>query len=53
MSSHFLASELPLLMALSDLAVRNAKPGPKPRKLYDERGLFLLVNPTWQPSGGG
>lgn len=33
-------------MALSDLAVRNAKPGAKPRKLYDERGLFLLVNPT-------
>ncbi|MBL8199854.1 MAG: tyrosine-type recombinase/integrase [Chromatiales bacterium] len=33
-------------MALSDLAVRTAKPGPKPRKLYDERGLFLLVNPT-------
>ena len=33
-------------MALSDLAVRSPKPGPKPRKLYDERGVFLLVNPT-------
>lgn len=33
-------------MALSDLVVRNAKPGAKPRKLYDERGLFLLINPT-------
>jgi integrase len=33
-------------MALSDRIVRNAKPGAKPRKLYDERGLFLLVNPN-------
>ncbi|MFP1130794.1 tyrosine-type recombinase/integrase [Asticcacaulis sp. W401b] len=28
--------------------IRNAKPGPKPYKLTDEKGLFLLV----QPSGG-
>ena len=35
-------------MALTDTTIRNAKPGPKPRKLFDERGLFLLV----QPSGG-
>lgn len=33
-------------MALSDVAVRNAKPSAKARKLYDERGLFLLVNPN-------
>ena len=35
-------------MALTDTAIRNAKHGPKPIKLGDERGLFLLV----QPSGG-
>lgn len=35
-------------MALNDVAIRAAKPGPKPIKLSDERGLFLLV----QPSGG-
>ncbi|HMP56949.1 MAG TPA: integrase arm-type DNA-binding domain-containing protein [Novosphingobium sp.] len=35
-------------MALTDTAVRNAKPKAKPYKLADERGLFLLV----QPSGG-
>ena len=35
-------------MALTDTAIRNAKLGEKPKKLYDERGLFLLV----QPSGG-
>lgn len=35
-------------MALSDTALRNAKPGDKPYKLYDERGLYLIVNP-----GGG
>jgi len=28
--------------------IRNAKPGPKPYKITDEKGLFLLV----QPSGG-
>ena len=35
-------------MALTDTSIRNARPGEKPRKLFDERGLFLLV----QPSGG-
>lgn len=35
-------------MPLNDVAIRAAKPGPKPVKLSDERGLFLLV----QPSGG-
>ena len=35
-------------MALSINAIRNAKPTAKPYKLADEKGLFLLV----QPSGG-
>ena len=35
-------------MALTDTAVRNAKPREKPYKLGDSLGLFLLV----QPSGG-
>ncbi|NLR70770.1 integrase arm-type DNA-binding domain-containing protein [Novosphingobium sp. ERN07] len=35
-------------MALTDTAIRNAKPQAKPYKLTDEKGLFLLV----QPSGG-
>jgi integrase len=35
-------------MALSDTAVRNAKPKDKPFKLYDLDGLYLLV----APSGG-
>ena len=30
-------------MALSDTAIRNAKHGVKPIKLFDERGLFLLL----------
>lgn len=33
-------------MALTDIAVRSAKPEAKPRKLADERGLFLLVHPN-------
>jgi integrase len=33
-------------MALTDTTIRNAKPGEKPQKLFDERGLFLLVTPT-------
>lgn len=32
-------------MALSDSAIRNAKPGEKPYKLFDGGGLFLLINP--------
>lgn len=35
-------------MALSDVAIRNAKPREKPFKMGDSLGLFLLV----QPSGG-
>ncbi|MCY7271477.1 MAG: Arm DNA-binding domain-containing protein, partial [Sphingomonas bacterium] len=35
-------------MALSDYTIRGAKPGAKPIKLSDEKGLFLLL----QPSGG-
>ncbi|MBF5089835.1 DUF4102 domain-containing protein [Novosphingobium sp. NBM11] len=35
-------------MALTDVAIRNAKPREKPYKLGDSLGLFLLV----QPSGG-
>ncbi|APR04704.1 tyrosine-type recombinase/integrase [Thauera chlorobenzoica] len=35
-------------MPLTDTAIRQAKPGDTPRKLADERGLYLLI----QPSGG-
>src|SRR5437660_1355034 len=31
-------------MALTDVAVRNAKPKDKPYKLSDEKGLYLLVS---------
>lgn len=33
-------------MALSDTAIRNAKPTSKAFKLYDESGLFVLINPN-------
>jgi integrase len=33
-------------MPLSDSAIRNAKPAEKPRKLSDEKGLFLLIAPN-------
>lgn len=33
-------------MALSDLAVRNAKPAEKQQKLFDSGGLFLLITPA-------
>jgi len=33
-------------MALTDTAVRNARPSDKPLKLADEKGLFLLINPN-------
>jgi hypothetical protein len=40
-------------MALSDVAIRKAKPKPKPYKMGDALGLFLLVQPTggklWRP----
>lgn len=33
-------------MPLSDLAIKKAKPQEKPYKLADEKGLYLLVQPT-------
>lgn len=33
-------------MALTDVAIRNAKPGSKPIKLADGAGMFLLVTPA-------
>lgn len=33
-------------MSLTDTAIRNAKPGEKPVKLFDERGLYLEVSPA-------
>ena len=33
-------------MPLTDTTARNAKPKPKPYKVSDEKGLFLLVTPT-------
>ncbi|MCC4114656.1 tyrosine-type recombinase/integrase [Aromatoleum toluclasticum] len=33
-------------MPLSDTAIRTAKPGPKPLKLSDSGGLYLLLNPS-------
>lgn len=35
-------------MALSDTTIKTAKPGEKPRKISDEKGLYLLLRP-----GGG
>ena len=32
-------------MALTDTAIRNAKPKAKPYKVTDAQGLYLLVNP--------
>lgn len=33
-------------MALTDIAIRNAKPAEKPVKLADGRGMFLLITPA-------
>ena len=33
-------------MALTDIALRNARPTDKPYKLTDEKGLYLLVTPS-------
>ncbi len=33
-------------MPLTNTTISKAKPEAKPRKLFDERGLFLLVNPN-------
>lgn len=39
-------SEAGFFMALTEVAVRNAKPGEKPYKLTDGGGLFLSVTPS-------
>lgn len=33
-------------MSLTDTAIRNAKPDAKPYKMFDERGLFMIVTPS-------
>jgi hypothetical protein len=33
-------------MGLTDLAIRRAKPRERAFKVYDEKGLYLLVSPT-------
>ena len=33
-------------MPLTDLAIRTAKPGERPVKVFDERGLYLEIRPT-------
>ena len=33
-------------MALTDTAIRTAKPGPKAKKMADGGGLYLLINPN-------
>ena len=33
-------------MTLTDTKIRNAKPGKKPQRLFDERGLYLEVSPA-------
>ena len=33
-------------MSLTEVAIRAAKPQPKPYKVYDEKGMFLLVKPN-------
>lgn len=33
-------------MALTDIAIKKAKSGAKPIKVSDEKGLYLLLNPT-------
>ncbi len=35
-------------MPLTNLQIQGAKPADKPQKLFDEKGLYLLV----QPNGG-
>jgi integrase len=32
-------------MSLSETKIKGLKPGPKPHKVFDERGLYLLVTP--------
>jgi hypothetical protein len=33
-------------MALTDTAIKRSRPGDKPYKLADGKGLYLLVNPS-------
>jgi integrase len=33
-------------VSLSELSIKNAKPGPKPYRMNDDRGLYLEVRPT-------
>lgn len=33
-------------MPLTDIAIKNAKPESKPIKLFDDRGMYLLLNPN-------
>ncbi len=33
-------------MSLSDTNIRNTKPAKRPQKLFDERGLYLILQPT-------
>jgi Arm DNA-binding domain len=33
-------------MALTDTAIRGAKPGKRPYKVYDRDGLFPMINPS-------
>lgn len=33
-------------MPLTDTPIRSSRPGPKPVKLFDERGLFLIITPA-------
>ncbi len=33
-------------MPLTDTAIRNAKPRPKPYKVFDEKGMYLLITPS-------
>ncbi|MEX2525145.1 MAG: integrase arm-type DNA-binding domain-containing protein [Gammaproteobacteria bacterium] len=33
-------------MPLTDRAIRMTKPGEKPKRLFDERGMYLIINPN-------
>ncbi len=39
-------------MALTDTALRAVKPGDKAQKLFDGKGLFMLVSPNGTKHGG-
>lgn len=40
------AQPVPKHQKLTALAIRNARPGPKPKKLYDAEGLYLEISPA-------